>query len=79
MATSASSDVRRLLEALDERERWILAMRFGIGDDVEKTLDEIGDRLRLSRERIRQIEKKAMCKLRHPTSGFAPEDLAAVS
>ncbi|MEY2570559.1 MAG: polymerase nonessential primary-like sigma factor [Acidimicrobiaceae bacterium] len=78
VATSAATDVRRLLDQLDERERWILAMRFGIGDDVEKTLDEIGDRLRLSRERIRQIEKKAMCKLRHPTSGFDPDVLAAV-
>jgi len=54
------------LEALDARERRILEMRFGLGDEDEHTLEEVGQVFNLSRERVRQIEKKALQRLRHP-------------
>ncbi len=54
------------LESLDAREQRILAMRFGLGDEDEHTLEEVGQVFGLSRERVRQIEKKALQRLRHP-------------
>jgi RNA polymerase primary sigma factor len=48
---------------LDEKEATVLKLRFGLEDDKPWTLQEIGDKLNLTRERIRQIEKKAMRKL----------------
>ncbi len=48
---------------LDEKEATVLRLRFGLDDDRLMTLQEIGDRLKLTRERIRQIEQKAMRKL----------------
>jgi RNA polymerase primary sigma factor len=54
------------LDALDPRERRILEMRFGLGDEDEHTLEEVGQVFNLSRERVRQIEKKALQRLRHP-------------
>ncbi|MGH9212661.1 MAG: sigma-70 family RNA polymerase sigma factor [Acidimicrobiales bacterium] len=62
------SDVRALLEHLDERERQVIDMRFGLTTDQPLTLDEVGRRFNLTRERIRQIEAKALTKLRHPCS-----------
>ena len=53
------------LSRLDENERTILKLRFGLDDGVSHTLKEIGDQMGLSRERIRQIEAKALDKLRH--------------
>lgn len=60
---SIVDQIRDLLEELDEKEATVLKLRFGMGDDKPCTLQEIGDRLNLTRERIRQIEKKAMRKL----------------
>ncbi|CAO0823610.1 RNA polymerase sigma factor [Desulfarculales bacterium] len=54
------------LDALDARERRILEMRFGLGDEDQHTLEEVGQVFNLSRERVRQIEKKALQRLRHP-------------
>jgi RNA polymerase primary sigma factor len=54
------------LQRLNEREREVLCSRFGLGRDQEQTLAEIGERFHLTRERIRQIEAKALSKLRHP-------------
>ena len=58
-------DAERVLETLTPREEKILRMRYGIGEKHDHTLEEIGDSFHLSRERIRQIEKKALKKLRH--------------
>ena len=55
-----TSSVRKILNLLPDRQRIILAMRYGIGYPRECTLEEIGDALGLSRERIRQIEKVAL-------------------
>jgi len=56
-----------VLTSLTERERKILEMRFGLLDGYERTLEEIGKMYNVTRERIRQIEAKALRKLRHPT------------
>ncbi len=56
-----------VLTSLTERERKILEMRFGLIDGYERTLEEIGKMYNVTRERIRQIEAKALRKLRHPT------------
>ena len=65
-----SQDIReqtaRVLKTMKPREEQIIKMRFGLVDGSEQTLEEIGQRFRLTRERIRQIEAKALRKLRHP-------------
>jgi RNA polymerase primary sigma factor len=55
------------LETLTEREKKVLILRFGIGDGCARTLEEVGAVFNVTRERIRQIEAKALRKLRHPT------------
>jgi RNA polymerase sigma factor (sigma-70 family) len=60
-------EVSRLLVGLSDREREILRLRFGLDRGQPRTLDEVGDVFNLTRERIRQIEARAMSKLRHPT------------
>jgi RNA polymerase sigma factor (sigma-70 family) len=67
--------VNKMLIALDEREREILRMRFGLDRGEPRTLDEVGERFSLTRERIRQIEARAMSKLRHPTLDQDTQDL----
>jgi len=56
-----------VLSSLSERERKVLELRFGIGDGYPRTLEEVGKQFRVTRERIRQIEAKALRKMRHPT------------
>ncbi|OIO40098.1 MAG: RNA polymerase sigma factor RpoD [Candidatus Omnitrophica bacterium CG1_02_49_10] len=56
-----------VLETLTEREQKVLRLRFGIGDGYPRTLEEVGKIFNVTRERIRQIEAKALRKLRHPT------------
>ncbi|HLV91304.1 MAG TPA: sigma factor-like helix-turn-helix DNA-binding protein, partial [Acidimicrobiia bacterium] len=53
----------------------ILALRYGFYDGVPRTLEEIGDEFNLTRERIRQLEKLALCRLRHPSFGIREADL----
>jgi RNA polymerase primary sigma factor len=55
-----------VLEGLNERERQVLIMRFGLADGKVKTLEEVGSHFQVTRERIRQIETKALAKLRQP-------------
>jgi RNA polymerase primary sigma factor len=62
----ASSRIEEVLSSLTEREEKIIRMRFGIGVGSEHTLEEVGKYFNLTRERIRQIEIKALKKLRHP-------------
>ena len=69
-AALVRADTGRALEMLPLREREVIGLRFGLLDGEEHTLEDIGDRLGLTRERIRQIEKKALTKLRHPSRGF---------
>ncbi len=59
--------LRQVLDSLSEREREVLAMRFGLQDGHVRTLEEVGQAFGVTRERIRQIEVKALRKLRHPT------------
>jgi RNA polymerase primary sigma factor len=54
-----------VLKILTPREEEVLKLRFGLGNDSEHTLEEVGHRFSVTRERIRQIEAKALCKLRH--------------
>ena len=60
---------------LPEREGRILALRYGFYDGVPRTLEEIGEEFDLTRERIRQLEKLALCRLRHPSFGIREQDL----
>ncbi|MEW6381351.1 MAG: RNA polymerase sigma factor RpoD [bacterium] len=62
-----SEQTRRMLATLTPREEEILRMRFGIDESEDHTLEEIGERFHVTRERIRQIEAKALRKLRHPS------------
>ncbi len=71
-------EISRLLAPLDTREREILKLRFGLDRGEPRTLEEVGDHFELTRERIRQIEARAMSKLRHPSSDTGARDLLAV-
>ncbi|NIS62128.1 MAG: sigma-70 family RNA polymerase sigma factor [Proteobacteria bacterium] len=61
-----SKQAQRLLSTLTPREEKILRMRFGIGEKTDYTLEEVGKQFGISRERVRQIEERALRKLRHP-------------
>jgi RNA polymerase primary sigma factor len=64
----ARDDLQTLLDYLNPREREILSLRFGLQGEQPLTLDEVGQQFNVTRERIRQIEAKALTKLRHPCS-----------
>jgi RNA polymerase primary sigma factor len=59
--------IEGVLESLSTKEKRVIAMRFGLQDGSEHTLEQIGQRLKVTRERIRQIEAKALGKLKHPS------------
>jgi RNA polymerase primary sigma factor len=65
ISSSMTKQIQRVLSTLNEREGKILRMRFGIGEKHDHTLDEVGQYFELTRERIRQIEEKALRKLKH--------------
>ncbi len=76
---SLSEQTRRVLSTLTPREEKVLRMRFGIGEKNDHTLEEVGQDFEVTRERIRQIEAKALRKLRHPSrskqlKGFVDEN-----
>jgi RNA polymerase primary sigma factor len=61
------ADIEEALEELNEREREVVRLRFGLDDGQVRTLEEVGKQFGVTRERIRQIESKTLAKLRHPT------------
>ncbi|POM22500.1 RNA polymerase sigma factor SigA [Actinomadura rubteroloni] len=71
-----ADQLRRTLDVLSPREAKIMAMRFGLYDGTPRTLDEIGKALGLTRERIRQLEKESLSKLRHPSNARPLLDFA---
>jgi len=66
-ASLLREELSRTLESLTPRERRIIELRFGLGNEYSRTLEEVGTELGLTKERIRQIEKEALAKLRHPS------------
>jgi RNA polymerase primary sigma factor len=72
-----ADQLRRALGVLSAREEKIMAMRFGLYDGTPRTLDEIGKHLGLTRERIRQLEKESLSKLRHPSNAQPLLDFAS--
>jgi len=71
-------DAARVLGKLSERERLVITLRFGLDRGEPRTLEEVGDHFQLTRERIRQIEAKALTKLRHPVFNVDVRDLIGV-
>ncbi len=67
VSRNLASTTRRVLSSLTPREEKVLRMRFGIGEKSDHTLEEVGQDFDVTRERIRQIEAKALRKLRHPS------------
>jgi len=65
--TLLKEQLETVLDTLTEREKRVLKFRFGIGDGCPRTLEEVGSVFKVTRERVRQIEAKALRKLRHPT------------
>lgn len=65
--TSLKKEIEDILKTLTPREEMVIKLRFGIGDGSERTLEEVGQIFSVTRERIRQIEAKALRKLRHPS------------
>ncbi|PKQ20642.1 MAG: RNA polymerase sigma factor RpoD [Actinobacteria bacterium HGW-Actinobacteria-6] len=64
----------RVLDSLSERERKVIELRFGLDDGHPRTLEEVGREFGVTRERIRQIESKTLCKLRHPSRSSKLKD-----
>jgi RNA polymerase primary sigma factor len=64
---SLQEDINKILETLTDREKEVIKLYFGIGEETAHTLEEIGNRFNLTRERARQIKEKAIRRLRHPS------------
>jgi RNA polymerase primary sigma factor len=64
----------KVLDSLSERERKVIELRFGLDDGHPRTLEEVGREFGVTRERIRQIESKTLCKLRHPSRSSRLKD-----
>jgi RNA polymerase primary sigma factor len=74
VARARNEEIERLLAGLTEREAIVIKSRYGLVDGISKTLDQIGEDLGVTRERIRQIEAKTMSKLKHPSRAQALKD-----
>ena len=72
---SLRTEIERALETLTPREADVVRLYFGLGNQHAMTLEEIGEEFDLTRERIRQLEKLALCRLRHPSFGIREQDL----
>ncbi len=70
-------DVRTVLATLEDRERDVVVLRFGLDGAQPRTLEQIGKQFGLSRERVRQIERETMAKLRDPQRADALRDYLA--
>jgi RNA polymerase sigma factor (sigma-70 family) len=68
-------EIAKVLAVLDDREKTILTLRFGLDGAGERTLEEVAEHFGLTRERIRQIEARAMSKLRHPSADVGAREL----
>ena len=64
--SALSTELEKVLSTLTDREERVIRLRFGIGGEDEHTLEQVGEILHLTRERVRQIENQAMRKMRHP-------------
>jgi RNA polymerase primary sigma factor len=67
-------EIRKVLGQLTMRERQVIELRFGLVDDHDHTLEEVGKKLKVTRERVRQIEERAIRKLRHPAASRILKD-----
>jgi RNA polymerase primary sigma factor len=67
-------EIRKVLGQLTLRERQVIELRFGLVDDHDHTLEEVGKKLKVTRERVRQIEERAIRKLRHPAASRILKD-----
>ena len=74
--TNLKEQIENVLKTIPEREAKVLKMRFGLGDGNEHTLEEVGEQFKVTRERIRQIEAKALRKLKHPNRSEKLESFA---
>ena len=74
-----SSDILKVLETLTPKEKAVVQLRFGIDSGQERTLEEVGRLLGITRERVRQLEFRALKKLRHPERAVKLRDYLAVS
>ena len=69
------TELLRALDLLDTRERSVIILRYGLDGEPARTLSDVGGMLGITRERVRQIENRALSKLRHPTSSYDLESL----
>jgi RNA polymerase primary sigma factor len=76
--TLRQEDLWKMLDSLTDREKRVLALRFGLLTGEPRTLEEVGREFALTRERIRQIEAKALSKLRHPSSPGKLRDMVSL-
>ena len=73
--TARREELVRALATLDNREKVVLVLRYGLDSKPPRTLSDVGDKLGITRERVRQIETRALGKLRHPSTFYDLESL----
>lgn len=68
--SARASELAKAIASLDERERTVLVLRYGLDSNPPRTLSDVGERLGVTRERVRQIETRALARLRHPSAMY---------